>query len=865
MKTNWVRLFQVIVILVFLFGSVNLKTVLAQDETPLPTDSISVIEVVTSEPASVTEVSATEVPATEVVPVVLTAIVTEPPADVESTDPNLVEVVEALDAANIVVADENGDPLPLASQQVEDAVASSDPFFWDSVTSTWVGYATTSTGCPIGVICNVSATPFQAAVSAAPANSTIYVSGAAATVGGTPTSDFFYNEDVVINTSGLSFIGFNTISSLGSGVLTISTPGYAIVKSIRLNANFGNSSGVYANQVNLTSVSYIQDAVDLLNATPIKFGLTANNCTSQQDFINGWCVDKKIEWCHCEPGNGQDKDKIECKTIEINRSGVNGHDGHIGHSNHVGEHAGPCAAPSIPPCSISGQVRTESGECVTPTPSATNTATATDEPTATATDEPTATATDEPPATATATDEPTATATDEPTATATDEPTATATDEPPATATATDEPTATATDEPTATATDEPPATATATDEPTATATDEPTATSTNEPTETPTVTSTPTETATPTPTATTVVTTVPPFIPVTGGTPAALVIPVTGGQLIPVTGGTLIVSGLGHSCMTYNNGQVICWGLNASGQVGDGTNKDQHKAVYVKDLEGVLNLTAGSKHTCALTISGEIWCWGENSSGQLGNGTTENSNIPVKVIDLPGKVLSITAGEEFTCAQMMNQEVWCWGKNDQGQLNDGTTKNQLNPVKSKLNTMLAQISGGQGLLLSSDVLGTVNKWSKVQAAAVQQIAGSLSISANRWGDTGCAVASDGSVKCWGSNLISAPVKDTLPALEVGAGLAHNCNINTDESVSCWGANANGQLGNGSTIDSLSATLVKNLTKAHALAVGANHTCILSGTSNIAWCWGENTYGQLGNDTTINNNVPVLVIMPAIQ
>jgi alpha-tubulin suppressor-like RCC1 family protein len=360
-------------------------------------------------------------------------------------------------------------------------------------------------------------------------------------------------------------------------------------------------------------------------------------------------------------------------------------------------------------------------------------------------------------------------------------------------------------------------------------------------------------------------VTTVPPVIPVTGGTPAALVIPVTGGQLIPVTGGTLIVSGIGHSCMTYNNGQVICWGLNASGQVGDGTFKDQHKPVYVKDLSGVLNLTAGSEHTCALTISGEVWCWGENSSGQLGDGTTTNSNVPVKVIDLPGKVLSFTAGEEFTCAQMMNQEVWCWGKNDHGQLNDGTTKNQLVPVKSKLNTMLAQISGGQGLLLGSDVLGTVNEWVKVQASAVQQLVGSLSISANRWGDTGCAVASDGSVKCWGSNLISAPVKDSLPALEVGAGLAHNCDINTDESVSCWGINTNGQLGNGSNTDSPSATLVKNLTKVHALAVGANHTCILSGTSNIAWCWGENTYGQLGNNTTTNSNLPVLVIMPTVQ
>ncbi|HCS39690.1 MAG TPA: hypothetical protein DIW44_08920, partial [Anaerolineaceae bacterium] len=391
------------------------------------------------------------------------------------------------------------------------------------------------------------------------------------------------------------------------------------------------------------------------------------------------------------------------------------------------------------------------------------------------------------------------------------------------------------------------------------------TPTDTATPTSTPTETATPTSTATNTPTPTTIVTITTPVIPVTGGTPPALVIPVTGGQLIPVTGGNIIVSGLGHSCMTYNNGQVICWGLNASGQVGDGTFKDQHKPVYVKDLEGVLNLTAGSKHTCALLIDDEIWCWGENSSGQLGNGSNVNSNVPVKVIDLPEKVLSITAGEEFTCAQLINQDVWCWGKNNFGQLNDGTTTNQSKPVKSKLDTMLAQISGGQGLLLGSDFLGSVNQWAKVQAAAVKQLADSLSISANRWGNTGCAVTSDGSVKCWGSNLISAPIKDALPAMEVGAGLAHSCDINTDETVSCWGVNVSGQLGNGTYDDSPSATLVKNLNTVHTLAVGANHTCTLNGTSNIAMCWGENIYGQLGNDSTINSNMPVYVTLPALQ
>jgi len=347
--------------------------------------------------------------------------------------------------------------------------------------------------------------------------------------------------------------------------------------------------------------------------------------------------------------------------------------------------------------------------------------------------------------------------------------------------------------------------------------------------------------------------------IPVTGGTGG------TGGLLIPITGGKLIVSGLGHSCMTYNDGQVVCWGLNESGQLGNGTIINQTKPDFVQDLSGVLNLVAGSKHTCALTIDGDLWCWGDNTSGQLGNGKTTNSSVPVIVTGLPEKVVSMTAGDEFTCAQLMNQEVWCWGKNDQGQLNDGTTKNQLNPVKTKLDSLFAQISGGQGLLLGSDVFGSVNKWANVQPLEVKQVADALSISANRWGPTGCAVSSDGTVKCWGSDLNSSIIPGALPAIEVGVGLAHSCDINTDETVSCWGANANGELGNGTNIYSDSATLVKNVSKANVLSVGAQHTCILSGTSNTAMCWGENTFGQLGNNTTTNSNIPVIVILPAIQ
>ena len=828
MKTNRARFFQVVVILMFLFGSVNLKTVLAQDETPAPTEAAAIVEVVSTDSASATEVSPTEI-ATEVPPVATQLPAATAAPETVAPVENHVDAVETLASENLMLLDENGNPISLASQQAADVLSSSDPLFWNG--TQWIGYVITGGSCPSGVdVCNKVENPFQAAVNAAPANTTIYVGGSAvAATDKTKYKDYsgYYNEDVTIGGSNLSFIGFSSITLPASSTPTF-TPGFAYVKSFTLTNIFGTTTGVYGNDIFLSSANagYLPDALSLLN--PVNSDASVQiECPNKGDiYVLGSCQDSstKMTICHYDGREGSTKFQelyIPISAIFSNANGVGGHlniDGSPS-AGHEDDTLGPCPTKTSTPTNT---------PTVTNTPTATNTATATNTPTNTAT----------------ATEVPTNTPTN--TATATEVPTNTPTN------------TATATEVPTNTPTN----TATATEIPTNTPTN--TATPTNTPTET--ATSTPTETATPT--ATTVVTTTTtttPSIPVTGGTPAALVIPVTGGQLIPVTGGTLIVSGLGHSCMTYNGGQVICWGLDASGQLGDGANVNQLKPVYVKDLTGVQNLTAGSKHTCALTISGDIWCWGENSSGQLGNGSTTNSNVPVKVAGLPGKVLSITAGEEFTCAQLMNQEVWCWGKNNLGQLNDGTTTNQTSPVKSKLNTMLAQISGGQGLLLGSDVLGSVNEWAKVVSNAVKQVSGALSISANRWGQTGCVVTSGGSVKCWGSDLNSILVPGSMKAIEVGAGLAHDCAINTDETVSCWGANTSGQLGNGTNTDSASASLVKNLTKAHAIGVGANHTCTLSGTGNVAMCWGENTFGQLGNNTTTNSNVPVFVIMPALQ
>jgi hypothetical protein len=350
------------------------------------------------------------------------------------------------------------------------------------------------------------------------------------------------------------------------------------------------------------------------------------------------------------------------------------------------------------------------------------------------------------------------------------------------------------------------------------------------------------------------------PIIPTFFGIPVPAFILDFFGGLIPVTGGNVIVAGLGHTCMTTSDGSVLCWGLNESGQNGDGTFANNTSPVFVQNLDGVSNLAAGSIFTCALKFDGTVWCWGDNAFGQLGNGTMVNSSVPVQVIGLPGAATSLTAGQDFACAMLESSDMYCWGRNDLGQLNDGTTENRSTPVKSGFDKLPAQVSGGQNVLVG-ETGGKLAEWSNLNPEDITSTGPSLNISGNRFAPGGCAVSASGSVECWGAALITENIPGDSSAITVGTGYSHGCAVNDDASVSCWGENAQGQLGNGSTDKSELAGKVKDLASVGALAVGANHVCVLTDQGGVA-CWGENIFGQLGNNSTVNSPLPKTINLP---
>ena len=132
------------------------------------------------------------------------------------------------------------------------------------------------------------------------------------------------------------------------------------------------------------------------------------------------------------------------------------------------------------------------------------------------------------------------------------------------------------------------------------------------------------------------------------------------------------------HTCARMDSGGVKCWGDNGAGQLGDGTETMRTTPVDVLALdEDVASVSAGGLHTCARTTTGGLRCWGINSSGQLGDGSTAPSTLPVTPMGLSSGVAALSSGRSHTCVELDTGLVACAGNNSFGQLGDGTFDNK--------------------------------------------------------------------------------------------------------------------------------------------------------------------------------------------
>lgn len=306
----------------------------------------------------------------------------------------------------------------------------------------------------------------------------------------------------------------------------------------------------------------------------------------------------------------------------------------------------------------------------------------------------------------------------------------------------------------------------------------------------------------------------------------------------------TQISAGTYHTCAVTTAGGVKCWGLNGSGQLGNGGSSSEPTPVNVQGLtSGVARVEAGSNHTCALTTAGGVKCWGRDVEGQLGdNATLTDKSTPVDVLGLTSGVADVSAGGNHTCAVTIAGGLKCWGWDIQGQLgNDATLTDKPTPV---------------------DVLGLTSGVASVSAGARHT----------------CGVTIAGSLKCWGEDgygqlgndaaFTSRPTPVDVLGLtsgvaSVSAGYNHTCAVTTGGGLKCWGYDYQGQLGNdAANVNQSTPVDVLGLTSGVAsVSAGGNHTCAIT-SAGIAKCWGRDNFGQLGDDVTLTNKPTPVDIAP---
>jgi alpha-tubulin suppressor-like RCC1 family protein len=175
--------------------------------------------------------------------------------------------------------------------------------------------------------------------------------------------------------------------------------------------------------------------------------------------------------------------------------------------------------------------------------------------------------------------------------------------------------------------------------------------------------------------------------------------------------GPVVLAAGNAHSLIVKSDGTVWAWGLNSSGQLGDGDGTAAQKtspvqvlgagdAVFLTD---VVNVAAGSTHSLAVQADGTVLAWGSNSSGQLGDPSVTSRNTPGQVAGLgPGSgILNISAGASHSLAIKPDKTVWSWGSNSSSQLGDGTFVNRNTPVQSIV-TGAAAVAAGNTFSVAS-------------------------------------------------------------------------------------------------------------------------------------------------------------------
>jgi alpha-tubulin suppressor-like RCC1 family protein len=360
------------------------------------------------------------------------------------------------------------------------------------------------------------------------------------------------------------------------------------------------------------------------------------------------------------------------------------------------------------------------------------------------------------------------------------------------------------------------------------------------------------------------------------------------------------VTAGGSESCATSTTGRVLCWGDNYRGALGIGTavGPETCDVGWSPDCSRTPVVTTGITeasqtavdtfpNACAVLGGGEVKCWGAGIEGDLGNGTlTESEPTPTTVSEL-STVTALGAGEGRICALLSGGSVSCWG----GYPYYFDTPTAISGITTAvaISERCAVLSSGTIDCWGSNYLGSLGSgenendliWPETPVQ-VYGITNAKAVSISNF--EGCALLTGGTVRCWGRNTAGqlgdgtstgpekcegiakvcsaspVAVEGITNATAVSVGDEDACALLSTGSIDCWGNNEYGQLGDGTTNESVDTpTQVHGITDATEISVGPGYDACALLTGGGVECWGENELGQLGNGTTNNAATPTPV------